>query len=205
MTHPPKKRMVPQQGKKMSKTYVYVWCLFAWSQWAWGVIQLEIATGKRWMETSSRSNEKFGFTGQETSGALRLAPLSGWPVSMGLSYAFLELNPMDFTGTYTTAEMKEIGSELSFWLPFFDRAVPFFTMQILMDAHLQLRSHEASTPSVESRIRGGRAFVGMRYRVLPISSISISAFQGMYQVNEIESEKRSLNSIGVLAGFDVFL
>ncbi len=185
----------------MRRMYACLWMGLCWSSCAWGVVQVGVKTGKRWLETSHSTNEKFGFTGQETSASMSLTSFGTWPLSLGVSYAVVALNPDDFFPSATTAEMKEVGGEFSVWVPFFDRAEPFFTLQGLLEAHLDV--HTDRSEMLHSRMHGGRAFVGVRYRVAPISSLSLSVFQGMYQVDELEGEKRSLNSMGVLAGFTV--
>ena len=171
----------------MRKTYVCLWWMLIWSPCAWGVVQLEVGAGKRWIETSHRTNVPFTFTGQENGASLRLVPFSTWPVAVGVSYATLQLNPGDFVGAPHMAEMRELGGEMSLWMPFFERAVPFLTVQILLDAHLRIRGEETNavdaTPN--TRLHGGRALVGMRYRVLPISAISLSVFQGIYEAHDI--------------------
>ncbi len=190
----------------MSKTYLYIWWILAWSPSAWGLVQLEINTGKRWIETSHRTGAKFPIIGQETSAAFRVAPYSKLPLALGLSYGIVQLNPANFLGSPSKAQIEEVGGELFAWLPVFDRLVPFLTLQALLNGRLLVRYEDPPSPEapISSRLHGGRILIGMSYRVLPISSVSVSAFRGWYTANDIEGEKRGLNAIGVAAGFDLF-
>ena len=185
----------------MRKICFCTWWLWFWTPCAWGIVQMDVSTGKQWLETSHNSNEKFRFRGQEDAIALRFSPVAAWPLYVGVSYTLLQLNPDDFYGSPTRAEIQEIGGEISYWLPFFEKVVPFFTLQVLLNGRLLVNS----TANLDSGLHGGRALVGIRYRVLPISTLEISGFQGMYQADDIEGAKRSLSALGVLVGFDVSL
>ena len=158
--------------------------------------------GKRYISTTHQAG-KLDLSAWESTAALHIDPLPLIPVSFGLSYANAKIESQDVSFSVSKAYLREIGLELSAWVPLMIAYKPYLKLNVPVWSQLMAKTVGSNPQNIDTTVSGIHLNIGLKWQPIQFLSVLLEGRRSFEKAKVFAGKKREFNSYLISIGAEV--